>query len=420
MKSGIRVTTLPNGLRVATDPMPHVATVTVGLWIGVGSRHEPDAANGVAHMVEHMLFKGTPTRDAFRISAEIEDVGGHLNAYTGREHTTYYAKVLKEDLPLALGVLADMVQHSLFDAGELEKERQVILQEIGQAEDTPDDIVYDHFLATAFRGQPLGRPILGTAEVVGALPRPALTDYVAGRYVPANMVVSAAGNVEHEQLVELALRLFTDLPAGDGARAEQARYCGGDFREERDLEQTHVILGFDGVGSHDPDLYTASVLSTLLGGGMSSRLFQEVREKRGLVYGVHSFTWTLADSGVFGIYAGTGPERVGELVPVICDEVTKLTATLGEEEVARARAQLKASQLMSLESTTNRAEQLGGQLLVYGRVIPTSEVIARIDAVDAAAVKRVAGRIFGSRPTLTALGPLAGLEAYDRVAARLA
>jgi len=417
--NSVRVTRLPNGLRVATDFMPHVATATLGVWIGVGSRHEPEEANGVAHLVEHMLFKGTPTRDAFQISAAIEAVGGHLNAYTGREHTTYYAKVLKDDVALALEVLADMVQHPRFDADELAKERQVVIQEIGQAEDTPDDIIYDQFLATCFAGQRLGRSILGTEAVVGGLQRQSLVDYVAGAYRLQNTVVAAAGNVDHDRLVDLVSRLFTDLPRGEGSPADPGRYVGGDFREERDLEQTHLILGFQGVDSHDPDLYAASVLSTLLGGGMSSRLFQEVREKRGLVYSVHSFAWNMADTGIFGIYAGTGPEQVGELVPVVCDEIVKLADTLAEEEVARARTQMKASQLMGLESTTNRAEYLGAQLLVYDRPIPPEEVVARIEAVDLAAVRRVAGRVFGSRPTVAALGPLAALEPYDRLIARL-
>ena len=417
---GTRVTTLPNGLRIATDAMPHVETVSVGIWIGVGSRHEPLAANGVAHLVEHMLFKGTPSRDAFAISAEIENVGGHLNAYTSREQTCYYAKVLKEDLGLALGILADMVQHPLFDETELEKERQVILQEIGQAEDTPDDIVYDHFLATAFPGQRLGRPVLGTADVVESLPRAAMVDYVTGRYVPANMVVAAAGNITHEQVVELAARLFAFDGPGTATSSEQAIYQGGEFREDRDLEQVHVLLGFDGVSSNSPDLHTVMLLSTLLGGGMSSRLFQEVREKRGLVYSVHSFNWSMADSGVFGIYAGTGPDRTAELVPVICDEVRRLAGTLTQEELVRAKAQLKASQLMGLESTTNRAELLGSQLLTYGRIIPPAETVARLDAVDLAAVAACAERMFATAPTLTALGPLDGLERLDSVTSRLA
>lgn len=416
----VRVTTLPNGLRVATDSMPHVETVSIGVWIGVGSRHEPAAANGVAHMVEHMLFKGTPSRDAFGISAAIENVGGHLNAYTSREQTTYYAKVLKEDTGLALGILADMVQNPLFDKGELDKERQVIIQEIGQAEDTPDDIVYDHFLATAYPGQRLGRPVLGTADVVGNLPRQALADYVAGRYVGANIVVAAAGNVRHAELVDLVGRLFADLPQGDVPVADTALYRGGDFREDRDLEQVHLLLGFQGVTHDDPDLHAALIMSTLLGGGMSSRLFQEVREKRGLVYSIHSFNWPMQDTGIFGIYAGTGPDSTAELVPVICDEVRRLSGSLTEDELARAKAQMRAGHLMSLESTTYRAEQLGGNLLSHGRYITTAEAVARVDAVTLADVAAIANRIFSSTPTLTALGPLDGLESLEHVTSRLA
>lgn len=417
--SGVKVTTLANGLRVATDPMPHVETVTTGVWFGVGSRHEPDDANGVAHLVEHMLFKGTPTRDALRISTEIEAVGGHMNAHTGREHTAYYAKVLKEDFGTALDVLADMVQHPLLDAGELDRERQVIIQEIGQAEDTPDDIINDHFLATCYPGQRLGRCTLGTAEVISKVPRQVLADYIGRNYRPGSMVVTAAGNVEHERVVDMAERLFTDLTPGEAEAGDPGCYEGGDFREERDLEQLHLILGFNGVGSRSPDVHTVSVLSTILGGGMSSRLFQEVREKRGLVYAVDSFNWSMVDDGIFGIYAGTDPDRAAELIPVICDEVTKLAATLTEEEVTRARTLLKASQLMSLESTTNRAEQLGTQLLVFGRYQPPAEIAAKIDAVDLGAVRRCAEQIFATRPTVAAIGPLDRLEPYQGIRARL-
>lgn len=417
--SGVQVTTLPNGLRVATDPMPHVETVTTGVWFGVGSRHEPEEANGVAHLVEHMLFKGTPSRDALRISTEIEAVGGHMNAHTGREHTAYYAKVLKEDLGTALDVLSDMVQHPLFDPAELDRERQVIIQEIGQAEDTPDDIINDHFLSTCFPRQRLGRSTLGTVEVISAVQRQTLVDYVGRNYRPGSMVLTAAGNVEHERVVELAERLFTDLQPGAGESGEPGTYEGGEFREERDLEQLHLLLGFQGVGSLSPDVHTVSVLSTILGGGMSSRLFQEVREKRGLVYAVESFNWSMVDSGIFGIYAGTDPDRAEELVPVICGEVGRLADTLTEEEVARARAQLKASQLMSLESTTNRAEQVGTQLLVFGRTIPPAEIAARIDGVSLEAVRRCARTIFGSRPTLAAIGPTGRLEPYDALCRRL-
>jgi predicted Zn-dependent peptidase len=418
--SSIRVTTLPNGLRVATDTMPDVQSVSLGCWVGVGTRNEAASVNGVAHLVEHMLFKGTRRRSAFRISEEIENVGGQLNAYTTREQTAYYAKVLHEDAPLALDILSDMIQHSTLDAEELVRERTVVLQEIGQSADTPDDIIFDHFQSTAYPGQAIGRPVLGSAEIVGALPREALVDYIAGHYGAPGMVLSAAGRIEHDRMVDLAFKAFGDLPSGAPPKPESAHYAGGDFREDRDLEQMHLVLGFDGVGVHDPDFYAHSVLSTLLGGGMSSRLFQEVREKRGLVYSIYTFTGGYHDGGLFGVYAGTGEDEVAELVPVVCDEVAKVGADVTEDEVARARAQLKAGTLMALESTMSRCEQLGQQMLIYDRPVPVEEIVAKIDGVDRDAVVKAAGRLRASRPTVAALGPIAKLESYDRIAERLA
>lgn len=418
--SSIRVTTLPNGLRVATDTMPDVQSVSLGCWVGVGTRNEAASVNGVAHLVEHMLFKGTRRRSAFRISEEIENVGGQLNAYTTREQTAYYAKVLHEDAPLALDILSDMIQHSTLDAEELVRERTVVLQEIGQSADTPDDIIFDHFQATAYPGQAIGRPVLGSADIVGALPREALVDYIAGHYGAPGMVLSAAGRIEHDRMVDLAMKAFGDLPSGAPPKPETARYTGGDFREDRDLEQMHLVLGFDGVGVHDPDFYAHSVLSTLLGGGMSSRLFQEVREKRGLVYSIYTFTGGYHDGGLFGVYAGTGEDEVAELVPVVCDEIAKVGADVTEDEVARARAQLKAGTLMALESTMSRCEQLGQQILIYDRPIPVEEIVAKIDGVDRDAVVKAATRLRASRPTVAALGPIAKLESYDRIAERLA
>ncbi|TWB45324.1 M16 family metallopeptidase [Nitrospirillum pindoramense] len=417
--SGIQVTTLDNGLRVVTDSMAGVETVSLGVWVGVGTRDEAPEVNGVAHLVEHMLFKGTPKRDAYQISRQIEDVGGHLNAYTTREHTAYYAKVLKEDAALALDIVADMVQHASLDAEELTKERTVVLQEIGQAEDTPDDIIFDHFQATAFPGQALGRPVLGLPDIVERLSRDDLVAYVQGHYSGPAMVVAASGRIEHARMVEMASDMFGALPKPQAWTQEAARYSGGDFRDERDLEQTHVVLGFEAVGVHHEDNYATQVLSTLLGGGMSSRLFQEVREKRGLVYSIYSFASHFAETGLFGIYAGTGPDQVAELVPVVCGEVADLVGDIREEEVARARAQLKSSLVMALESSMARCEQVGQQMLVHGRPVPTAEMLARVDAVDVAAVERCARRMLDSVPVVTALGPVTGLESYDRIRARL-
>ncbi|WP_353857530.1 pitrilysin family protein [Azospirillum formosense] len=414
----IRVTTLPNGLRVATDTMPGVQSVSLGCWVGVGTRNESASVNGVAHLVEHMLFKGTERRSAFRISEEIENVGGQLNAYTTREQTAYYAKVLHEDTALALDLIADMLQNSVLDSEELVRERTVVLQEIGQSADTPDDIIFDHFQSTAYPGQALGRPVLGSAEIVGALSRPALVDYIDGHYGAPGIVLAAAGRLEHDRLVDMALSAFDGLSSRPAPESEDARYAGGDFREARDLEQMHLVLGFDGVGVHDPDYYAHSVMSTLLGGGMSSRLFQEVREKRGLVYSIYTFSGAYRDGGLFGVYAGTGEEEVAELVPVVCDELMRVTEDVTEEEVARAAAQLRAGTLMALESSMSRCEQLGQQLLVYGRPVPVEEIVEKIGAVDRESIVRVARRLRESRPTVAALGPIGRLEEYDRIAAR--
>ena len=413
-----QVTTLSNGLRIVTDPMP-VESVAIGVWAGVGTRNERPEVNGVAHLLEHMAFKGTKRRSATAIAEEIEAVGGHLNAYTSRENTAYYARVLKQDAPLALDIVSDILQHSTFDEGELGRERSVVLQEIGQAHDTPDDIIFDHFQTTAYPDQAIGRPVLGTAEIVAGMPRTALVDYLTGHYSGPRLVLAAAGAIEHERVVEMAEKAFRDLPTPRSNGADPARYAGGDFREEQDLEQLHFVLGVPGVGYHDPDFYAHTVMSTVLGGGMSSRLFQEVREKRGLVYSVYSFGSSYLDGGLLGVYAGTGPEQVGELVPVMCDQIAQLGENATEEEVARARAQLKASTLMSLESTMSRCEQAAQHLLVFGRPLSTEEIVAKIDSVDAGAVRRVAQRLRSAAPTVAALGPVAGLESYEQIRARL-
>jgi len=411
----VRVTVLDNGMRILTDTMDSVETVSLGVWVDVGTRHEPAEINGVAHLLEHMAFKGTERRSALDIAAEIEAVGGHLNAYTSREHTAYYAKVLKENTPLAVDILADILQHSVFDPRELERERTVILQEIGQAIDTPDDIIFDLFQERAFPDQAMGRPVLGRSEIIRRIDRDTVARYMRRHYAAPGMLFCAAGNVDHGTLVALVSSAFAELPAARIARSEPARYVGGDLREARDLEQVHVVLGFPGFPYADPDYYAASVVSSALGGGMSSRLFQEVREKRGLVYAIYSFTHAYSDSGLFGIYAGTGEEEVEELMPLLCDEIRRLGDGLDRVELERARAQLKAGLLMSLESTTARCEQQASHMLIFGRPLDLAEMVARIDAVDAAAVERVARRLRTAPPTLTALGPIARIEAYQRL-----
>ncbi len=400
--------------------MESVETVSLGAWVQVGARFETADINGVSHLLEHMAFKGTERRSARDIAEEIEAVGGHLNAYTSREVTAYHATVLKDDCALAVDIIADILQNSVFDETELERERAVVLQEIGQTRDTPDDIVFDHFQETAYPGQAIGRSILGPPEIVGAMSRDVLRGYMSAHYTAPRMVVSAAGNLDHDAFVEQVTRGFEGLEGGDGVAPEPARYGGGDAREERDLEQVHLILGFEGVPYRDDDYYAAAVTSTVLGGGMSSRLFQEIREKRGLVYSIYSFNPGYIDGGLFGIYAGTGAGEVGELVGALCDELLKAAAEVSEKEVSRARTQLRAAMLMSLESTASRAEQLARQLMVHGRPLPIEEINREIEAVDTAAVTRVMRRVLASRPTLTALGPVANVETYEQVSERLA
>lgn len=416
----ISVTTLPNGLRVCTDRVDTVQTVSLGAWVDVGTRHEPAEINGISHLLEHMAFKGTETRSAKAIAEEIENVGGMLNAYTSRENTAYYAKVLKEDAGLATDIVADILQHSVFDAEELAREQAVVVQEINQAEDTPDDIIFDHWQAAAYPNQPLGRPVLGTEDIVTSLTRDTLIDFMRKRYTAPHIVLSASGNIEHDAFVDMVAKAFERLPTNAGAQEEDATYTGGEYREDRDLEQAHVVLGFDGVRYDDPDFYGIQVLSQLLGGGMSSRLFQEIREKRGLVYSIYSFTWSYRDSGLFGIYAGTGEKEVAELVPVMTDEILKVGQSVDAAELARAKAQLKAGMLMGMESTSNRCEQLARQLLAFGRPISVEEMAAAMDAVTVEDMTRLARRMVQTPLTLAALGPLDKLESFDSVKTRLA
>lgn len=405
----IRISTLPNGLRLVTDPMPYLRTASIGAWIDVGSRYETAEQNGLSHMLEHMVFKGTKRRSARAIAEEIEAVGGHMNAYTSRDHTTYYVRVMREDIPLAVDMLADILQHSTFEPVEIEREREVIIQEIGQVNDTPDDIIFDLLQETAFPDQPLGRSILGTEDRVAAFDTTMVRGYLERHYCAANMVIAAAGNVDHDALYALVEAAFGSLPAGDRAPFAPGHYRGGHHRMVRPLEQTHVTLGFGSLAFDHDDYYALQVYSTLLGGGMSSRLFQEIREERGLAYSVYSFSSSHADTGLFSIYAGTGPEEVAELLPVIADQMRQVTLGVDEAELARARAQLKAGLLMSLESTSSRIEQIGRQLLIFGRVLPVEEMIARVDAVDVDAVRRVAGNTLKDQVTSAIAGPDDGM-----------
>jgi len=415
-----QLSTLANGLQVASDRIDTVDTVSLGIWVDVGTRHERADINGVAHFLEHMAFKGTKRRSALAIAEEIEAVGGHLNAYTSRESTAYYAKMLKEDVPLALDILSDILQNSTFEPEEIERERAVILQEIGQANDTPDDIVFDHFQECAYPDQAMGRPVLGRPEIIRKIERDTVVGYLRDHYGARRMVLAAAGNLDHERIAELAGDLLGSFAAERQVTTEPASYAGGERREQRDLEQLHLVLGFPGVVLGDPDYYAACVLSTAFGGGMSSRLFQEIREKRGLVYAIHSFVHGYRDGGLFGIYAGTGEAEAAELLPAICTEVLRLEDGLTPVELNRAKTQMKAGLLMSLESTSARCEQLAQHLLIHGTPFDPLEVVGHIEVVDDAAIRRVVTRWRSAPPTLAALGPLSGLEEFDRIRDRFA
>ena len=406
-------------MRVVTERMPHLESAAIGVWVDAGARNETVANNGIAHMLEHMAFKGTERRSARDIAEEIEAVGGHLNAYTSRENTAYFVRVLKEDVPLGIDILADILQHSVFDEEELERERAVIIQEIGQTEDTPDDIIFDHLQETAYPDQPMGRSILGTVERVAGMGRDALAGFMATHYCAPRMVLVATGAVDHAAVLRLAESSFIELPKTDIGKPEPATYRGGDFRENKELEQVHFVLAMPGIAYKDPDFYAAQVMSTVLGGGMSSRLFQEVRENRGLCYSVFSFATSFIDGGMLGIYAGTGAAELRELVPVICDEFEKLVEAVDEAEVARARAQLKAGMLMSMESPSARAEQIGRQLLIYGRPLTVEEIVEKVEAVDTSAVCGIARRFAqAGKPTVATLGPIGALASFDEIAAR--
>jgi predicted Zn-dependent peptidase len=349
----------------------------------------------------------------------MDNVGGQLNAYTSRDHTAYYAKVLKEDLGLAVDILSDILLNSTMDGEELAREQHVVVQEIHQADDTPDDIIFDYFQAAAFPDQPMGWPVLGREDIVRSVTPKRLRGYMGTNYAADNMVASASGNVDHDTFVAVIEKAFAALPRKSAVHEVVGRYAGGDDRRSRELEQMHIVLGFNGVAHSDPDFYNLGALSTLLGEGMSSRLFQEIREKRGLAYSVFSNTQSFSDAGVFSIYIGTGQDDIGKLVPVLRDEIKKVTAAVTDDEVKRARAQIKAGLLMSLESPGSRCAQNARQIMVYGRPLTTSEIIAKVEGVNAAGITRVAQRIFAGPTTLAALGDKKSLEGLSALRAPL-
>jgi predicted Zn-dependent peptidase len=416
----VAITTLKSGINVVTDDMPHLETASLGIWVNAGSRDERRDEHGISHFLEHMAFKGTRRRTARQIAEEVEAVGGDLNAATGTENTAYFARMLKNDVALALDVLSDILSEPAFDRGELSREQNVIVQEIGAVADTPDDLVFEHLQAVAFPDQPLGRSILGTAKTVRSFDETRLRDYLGRHYRAPKMVVAAAGAVDHAAVVAEVEKRFGGFNGQAGHQPEPAHFGGGTHVEKRDLEQVHIALALPGVSQTDASLYSLQAFTSVLGGGMSSRLFQEAREKRGLCYSIYSFHVPYSDVGMFGLYAGTDAADTSELMRLIVEEIANTAETLSEAEIARAKAQMKAGLLMALESSGDRIGQLARQLIVYGRPIATDELVAKVEAVSVASA-RAAGRtlLASGKQAIAVLGLGSGLESVAAIAETL-
>lgn len=400
-------TTLANGLRVVSEKFTTVSSVSVGAFVNAGARNETGNNNGVAHFLEHMAFKGTTRRSALDIAVEVENVGGYMNAYTGHETTVYYLKVMQQHMPLAVDILGDILQHSTFVADEVERERGVILQEIGQTLDTPDDMVFEHLQNKLYPNQPMGRSILGTHSSVSAMKKTDFQQFVHTFYTAPNMVLAASGNVEHEAFVAEVEKAFALLSAAPATKPETAVYVGGTHIETKnDLEQVHVAAAWPAITYFDNDYYAAHLWNTVLSGGMSSRLFQEIREKRGLVYSVFSFVNTYTDTGDFGVYAGTSAKNVAELMQVMAAELAKASTHISEEELERAKAQLLASLVMSQESTDARMTKIARNLMLYNRAIPVEETRQKIAATTVADCLRAGQRMIAGQRSLSVLGPV--------------
>jgi predicted Zn-dependent peptidase len=414
----MQVTRLANGVRVLSERLPDLTSVTVGIWVENGSRYERVEQAGISHFLEHLFFKGTTRRTAAQIAEEIDAVGGVLNAFTGKEYTCYYAKVLREHLPLALDLLADIFTHSTFAAEEIERERSVVIQEISQVEDTPDDYVHELFNLAFWPGHPLSRPIAGSAATVSAFGRDDFLRFLDARYRPDRILVAAAGALAHEDLVEVAARHFGSLagstPAVDGGPPEPR---AGVSVHEKALEQVHLCLGTPGIAQGDPERYAANLLNLALGGGMSSRLFQEIRERRGKAYTVYSFLSSYFDAGYTGVYVGTSPEWTREVVEIIRGELQRIAGEgLSPGELVRVKNQMKGNMLLGLETSDSRMSRIAKNEIYFHRDVPLDEVASGIDAVRNDDVVRVARRLFRRDAlALTVLGDLKGQPLGDEV-----
>lgn len=415
----IEVTRLPSGLTVATDAMDGIGTASVNVYFRAGSRSEDEADHGLAHFLEHMAFKGTSRRTARGILEEMEDAGGELNATTGLEITSYEARVLGQDVPLALDLLGDILTDPTFPEEEIEREHGIVIQEISGYEDSPEELVYDMVQEVAYSGQTFGRAVLGTPESVKTLGREHLMNFRSRHYHAPDTVVVAAGAIDHNDMVRRAQDYFAGLPTTPAPAPVPAHWTGGDFRKERDLEQAHILISWPGLPIGEEETYALQVFANLVGGGMASRLFQEVREVRGLCYNIHAFHWSFTDTGLFGFYAGTAEEDVDELLATSLGEIGEAATGATEREVNRAKAQMRMSLEMAREQPVSRADRLARQLLVFDRPIPNEEVLAKLDAVTVEGVRAAAAKVIAGAPAIAAVGPVAGVWTADRIASRL-
>ena len=410
---------LNNGMTLITDYVNTVETVSVGMWNKVGARNERKEINGVAHLLEHMAFKGTKNRSAAQIAKEVELVGNSHNAYTSREITAYYMSGLKENVELSIDVISDILQFSTFDSQELDKERGVILQEIGMYADEPDSIVGDKFDELAYPNQPMGRSILGTSEIIKSISRDEVEGFMKSFYNPLKMVFSVSGNFDEDKIIKIVEEKFQNLPQGNDDYIPKSSYAGGEYREEKNLEQVKLLLGFEGVDIHSDLYYATRVYSTLLGSGMSSRLFQEIREKRGLVYSIYSSGDFFSDSGIFYVYAGTGHKEVKELIPVLCDQLNINANTFTQEELTKTKAKFKVGILKGEESISSRCRSNASSYLMHNKLRSPEEFIAQIDAVQLEDLEKARTQILESNLTVSSIGPIENLENADSIKRRL-
>ena len=409
MTESYRKSVLPNGMRILTERMPHVRSVAVGVWVETGSRHEVESRGGVSHLIEHLVFKGTATRSAEAIARTMDSVGGQMDAFTTKENTCFYVQVLDEHLPLAVDLLTDILLHPLFDAEELEREKSVVLQEIRMVEDTPDDIIHDLFAAQIWGGHPLARPILGTRELVSGFHRDAIADYFGEEYVPPRIIIAVAGNVTHEQVVELFGKGFNGYTRPARPRASEAvKLAPGINIVHKALEQVHLVMGFPGLAHAAPERYAMFVLNDVIGGSMSSRLFQEVRERQGLAYSVHSGVQAFMDTGLMYVYAATDVENFSKVLKSILKELREVKKHgVTEEELRRSKDHLKGSLMLSLESTSSRMNRLAKHELHLGSFLTIDEMLASIDGVRHDEVQALVSQVIDEEQlALTTLGPL--------------